>query len=145
MCAAHEKRIKALERLRSLVILLVVLHHSIIPYARNGVSWWYVQDSGEVVWFDIALLLNDTFMMPTLFFVAGYFLPLSLKHSGTVFFAAKVKRLILPLIFGIAFLGPIIAYIRFLDHGGMEGYFSFWFFRYPYQGIEHFHLCGRLR
>ncbi len=141
MCVAHEKRIGALDRLRSLVILLVVLHHSIIPYAKNGVSWWYVQDSGGVVWFDIALLLNDTFMMPTIFFVVGYFLPSSLLRSATMFFAAKAKRLILPLVFGVFFLGPIIAYIKALDHGGVtESYLSFWFFRYLSQGIEHFHF-----
>ena len=134
-------RIRALDRLRSLAILLVVLHHSITPYAANGLSWWYVKDSGGIVFFDIMLLLDDTFMMPTLFFVAGYFIPSSMKQNTVEYFSAKARRLVLPLIIGVVFLGPVIAYIRALGQAGAaEGYVSFWLHQYLHRGVEHFHF-----
>jgi glucans biosynthesis protein C len=139
--ALKNNRIRAFDRLRGLVILLVVLHHSIIPYAKNGLPWWYVQDSGDVVWFDIAILINDTFMMPTLFFVAGFFLPPSWQHrDGISFFANKTKRLVLPLVAGVLLFGPIIAYIQSLTHGIIkENFLSFLFYHYLRYRIEHFH------
>jgi peptidoglycan/LPS O-acetylase OafA/YrhL len=71
MGTAPAERLGALDRLRSLVILLVVWHHAIIPYATASTVFWWVQDRGGVTAFDVALLLDDTFLMPTLFFVAG--------------------------------------------------------------------------
>jgi peptidoglycan/LPS O-acetylase OafA/YrhL len=134
-------RIDVLDRLRSLVILLVLLHHSLIPYATHGLVFWWIADTGGVKWFDLLLLLDDTFMMPTLFFVAGYLLPSSWDRNAAAFFAGKARRLVLPLAVGVLFLGPIIAFCRVLDSGGTgQSFWTFWIYRYLPRNREQFHF-----
>ncbi|MCJ8503026.1 acyltransferase family protein [Desulfatitalea alkaliphila] len=135
-----KNRILAIDRLRSIAILFVALHHSIIPYCKRGIPWWYVQDTKGVIWFDIIILLNDTFMMPILFFVSGYLLSFSWHRQPRPFLVAKAKRLLLPLFVGVGVLGPIIAYVHAI--GGEDGpmsYLHFWIFEYLARQLEHFH------
>ena len=107
----NKNRLLAVDRLRSIGVLFVVFHHSIIPYCERGIPW-YLQDTGGVIVFDVVMLLNDTFMMPVLFFVSGHLLPLSWCRPPRTFIAVKARRLLLPLCVSIVFLGSIIAYAR---------------------------------
>jgi fucose 4-O-acetylase-like acetyltransferase len=50
--------------------------------------------------------------MPVMFFVSGYFGIMSLsRHGGQKFWQGKFRRIILPWLFGSAFIAPLIAYI----------------------------------
>jgi glucans biosynthesis protein C len=73
------------------------------------------------------LLVTDGFVMPTLFFIAGYFALSSLcRHGVTGFLHAKLKRLGLPLVVVTIFLCPIISYVVSLGQGGTETYLHYW-------------------
>lgn len=109
--------------LRSCMILLGLLCHSVFPYMlisktkikRYADSFFIVAD--EHKWFvsDICALLIDTFAMPTLFIIAGFFLKKSLKEKGySAFVKNKAKRLYVPfLIIGLptVLLGYFTGYI----------------------------------
>jgi peptidoglycan/LPS O-acetylase OafA/YrhL len=132
--------VRAFDRLRTAVILLVVVHHSMIAYARDAVPWWYVRDRGGVVWFEVVVLINDTFMMPALFFVAGCFFPTSAAQGGRAFVSAKVRRLLIPLGLGALVVGPVISYVRALGAPGFhDTYLDFWLGTYLPHQIEQFH------
>ena len=69
-------RVAFLDNLRYLMVVLVVVHHSVAAYAIVA-PHWIVHDTNTFA-ADIIRELFDVFMMPVLFFVAGYFaLPLS--------------------------------------------------------------------
>src|SRR3979411_507409 len=61
-------RIVALDRARTFVTLLVLLHHSVIndTYCGHG-------DPTRWLGFDLVVLFNDSFFMAFMFFVSGLF------------------------------------------------------------------------
>jgi len=63
-------------------------------------------------------LMLDTFVMPTLFFVSGYFTPSSLENKGgSTFLKGKLKRLMLPWLFGVLILIPLYKVIFLASRG----------------------------
>ena len=124
-------RLLFLDNVRSLAVLLVVLFHAGISYSRV-VPWWYVVDSSRSVLFDLSTAILAVFMMPVLFFVAGYFALPSLQRKGpTAFLQGKFTRLGIPWLFGVFFLIPIMPYIRHytrsIDNAEVPlGYWRYW-------------------
>ncbi len=124
-------RLLFFDNVRSLAVLLVVLFHAAISYS-NVVPWWYVVDSSRSQLFDVFIAILAVFVMPVLFFVAGYFALPSLQHKGPAdFLKSKFKRLGIPWFFGVFFLVPIMPYVRHytrsIDNGEVAlGYWRFW-------------------
>ncbi|NIQ02028.1 MAG: acyltransferase family protein [Nitrospinaceae bacterium] len=122
-------RIAFLDNLRSLMILLVVILHSSLAYC-NLTPWWPVWDDNRSVIFDIFVLIRDSFGMPVLFFIAGYFtLPaLQRKKAVAAFLISKLKRLGIPLILGIYLLVPVMPYLGRVtrETSPSTGYGEFW-------------------
>ena len=58
------ERIVPLDRARSFITLLVVLHHSVINYTYFGHG-----DSMRWLGFDLVVLFNDSFFMACMFFI----------------------------------------------------------------------------
>ena len=109
------------------------------PIAREESPGTFRIPRGVIV-FDVVMLLNDTFMMPVLFFVSGHLLPLSWWRPPRTFIVVKARRLLLPLCVSIVFLGSIIAYARAMAAGnGVDSYLNFWFYEYLDGSFEHFH------
>jgi hypothetical protein len=69
--------IVALDRGRSVITLLVVLHHSVINYTHFGHS-----DRMRWLGFDLVVLFNDSFFMACMFFVSGPFVWGRLTRRG---------------------------------------------------------------
>ncbi len=119
------------DNVRSLTVLLVVMFHAGISYS-NVVPWWYVVDSSRSLLFDVFTAILAVFMMPILFFVAGYFALPSLQEKGpTDFLKSKFKRFGIPWLLGVFFLVPIMPYVRHymrsMDNGEVaRGYWRFW-------------------
>ena len=124
-------RLLFFDNVRSSVVLLVVLFHAAISYG-NVVPWWYVVDSRRSQLFDVFTAILAVFMMPVLFFVAGYFALPSLQDKGpAAFLKSKIRRLGIPWLFGVFFLVPIMPYVRHYSRSADNGevalsYWRFW-------------------
>src|SRR5437868_14363280 len=74
-------RIVALDRARTFIILLVLLHHSVVNYTYFGAG-----DSMRWLGFDLVVLFNDSFFMACMFLISGLFVHDSLTRKGSVIF-----------------------------------------------------------
>jgi glucans biosynthesis protein C len=102
-------RFPFLDNLRYLMILLVLVYHSVGAYATVA-PHWLIHDSTSFV-ADIIRALFDVFMMPLLFFVAGFFAPVSLEKKGPWgFFKDKIKRLLIPWALAVLIFLPLLIY-----------------------------------
>ena len=98
-----------LDNIRTLMVVLVVVHHSVAAYAIIA-PHWTVHDTNTLA-ADIIRELLDVFMMPVLFFAAGYFALASLKKKGLWgFLKDKVKRLFVPWALAVLIILPLAIY-----------------------------------
>jgi peptidoglycan/LPS O-acetylase OafA/YrhL len=119
-------RIVALDRARTFVTLLVLLHHSVINYTYFGHG-----DPMRWLGFDLVVLFNDSFFMAFMFFVSGLFVRDSLVRKGSaVFLRERAWRLGVPFLISIFVLMPIAYYPSFLRYhlpGTTDfGFLHFW-------------------
>jgi surface polysaccharide O-acyltransferase-like enzyme len=130
---AHSgQRITFLDNLRTFSIFLVVLFHSGLVYESSGISafFWIVDDPATNNVSGILNLIVDTFIMPTIFFVAGYFALLSVrKKTGWEFVKSRFKRLMVPWFIAVFTLIPlykvVFLYSRGLPQEHWTTYFHF--------------------
>jgi peptidoglycan/LPS O-acetylase OafA/YrhL len=102
-----------LDRLRTVLTALVILHHTAITYGGDGGWFWQeIHPSGAASSLLLTLFCatNQAFFMGFFFLLAGYFTPRSLERKGYArFLADRFLRLGLPLLaFGLI-LGPLTA------------------------------------
>ncbi|MBN2609926.1 MAG: acyltransferase family protein [Bacteroidales bacterium] len=128
-----DNRLYFFDNLRFVIIVFVVFLHSVYAYVKIG-NVWPVVDSGgtgDVLNF-ILLRLNaflDGFIMPTLFFIAGYFVSGSIKRYGAVkFLRKKLTRLGIPLVLLSIFFIPVIIYISLFSKSLLDNttYLTAW-------------------
>ena len=108
--AIKGNRIYFLDNLRTFMIFLVVLVHAGGVYESSGMwaSFWIVDDPSTNSLSGILYLILDIFIMSTIFFISGYFTPLSLKNKkGWTFIKTKFKRLIIPWVIAVLTLIPL--------------------------------------
>jgi peptidoglycan/LPS O-acetylase OafA/YrhL len=129
---SDKNRIYFLDNLRTFIIFLVVWYHAGWVYESSGVlSWvWIVDDPSKNNVAGLFNLILDIFMMPVMFFISGYFAPLSLKHkTGKSFLISRLKRLMVPWILAVLVLLPLYKVIylfsRDLPQEGLWSYFHF--------------------
>lgn len=116
-----------LDHLRAFVAVLVVILHGSMIYMASAPSWWYVVDSQQSLLFTMLVLLIDVPIMPTMFFVAGYFaLPSLIKRGAESFRREKWLRIGLPWLFGLLFLAPPTAYMTYFSRGAPISLLEFW-------------------
>jgi surface polysaccharide O-acyltransferase-like enzyme len=117
--------VAALDRARTLITLLVVLHHSVINYTYFGHG-----DRMRWLGFDLVVLFNDSFFMACMFFISGLFVSGSLARRGPAnFLAHRAWRLGVPFLVSIFVLIPIAYYPSFVRyHPGATdfNFFHFW-------------------
>jgi len=128
----EESRLFFLDNLRTFIILLVVIYHAGWVYEKSGLlsSVWIVDDPSKNDLSGILNLITDMFMMPTMFFISGYFAPLSLKtKKGWAFLKSRFNRLMVPWILAVVILIPlykvIFLYSRNLPLENLVSYFHF--------------------
>jgi surface polysaccharide O-acyltransferase-like enzyme len=103
-------RIYWLDNLRTFMIFLVIVLHAAIVYEKYGMgaTWWIVCEPSKSDWPGIIFLILDIFVIATIFFVSGFFAPLSLKNkNGWEFLKSKFKRLMIPWIIAVLTLIPL--------------------------------------
>src|SRR5207248_5088864 len=90
-------RIKALDRARTFITLLVVLHHSVVNYTYFGNG-----DRMRWLGFDLVVLFNDSFFMACMFFISGLLVRDSLARRGSAnFLGQRAVRLGVPFLISI--------------------------------------------
>ena len=105
-------RIVALDRARSVITLLVVLHHSVINYTHFGHG-----DRMRWLGFDLVVLFNDSFFMACMFFISGLFVRGSLaRRRSANFLGRRGWRLGVPFLVSIFVVMPIAYYPTFLRY-----------------------------
>ena len=111
-----------IDRLRSVMTAMVLLHHTAITYGAPGGWFWYeLHPSGSPtsLLFTLFVSTNQAYFMGFFFLLAGYFTPASLERKGYGHFICdRFLRLGLPLLaFGLL-LGPLTAAIATVGDGG---------------------------
>ena len=123
----NRPRLFYLDRLRFFVIFLVICLHVAMTYMAYVPKWWYVIDSERNLVFTAIVLVLDVFLMPTMFFLAGYFALPSLLHRGSgAFLASKFRRIGVPWVLGWVLVAPVLAYRSWISlELPTEGYLHF--------------------
>src|SRR5436305_14842305 len=105
-------RIVALDRARTFITLLVLIHHSAVNYTHFGSG-----DKMRWLGFDLVVLFNDSFFMACMFLISGLFVHDSLTRRGTAdFLRDRAWRLGIPFLDSIFVLMPIAYYPTFLRY-----------------------------
>jgi surface polysaccharide O-acyltransferase-like enzyme len=123
---AVSARLVALDRARTFITLLVVIHHSVLNYTHFGSG-----DKMRWLGFDLVVLFNDSFFMACMFLVSGLFVHDSLTRRGASnFLQYRAWRLGIPFLISIFVLMPIAYYPTFLRYhlpGTTDfNFFHFW-------------------
>jgi surface polysaccharide O-acyltransferase-like enzyme len=119
-------RIVALDRARTFITLLVLIHHSAVNYTHFGSG-----DKMRWLGFDFVVLFNDSFFMACMFLISGLFVHDSLARRGASnFLQHRAWRLGIPFLVSIFVLMPIAYYPTFLRYhlpGTTDfNFFHFW-------------------
>ena len=119
-------RIFYFDYLRLFIIGLVVFLHALLPHVKD--YDWYINSSQLGDLHTLLALHIDVFIMPIMFFVAGYFsYPSLVKRGIKSFLYSKVKRILLPFIAGLTLFSPIMSYLGLLANTEMSpSYAKFW-------------------
>src|SRR6478752_9443245 len=84
----------SIDRARTFLTLVVLIHHAVIPYTYFGHT-----DAKSWIGFDVIVLATDSFFMAMFFFLSGLFVWPGLKHkTPRAFFGDRLLRLGLPFV-----------------------------------------------
>jgi fucose 4-O-acetylase-like acetyltransferase len=114
-------RLGFIDRLRTVLTVLVIAHHTAITYGGSG-GWFYreVADGGTPtsLVFTLFCSVNQAFFMGFFFLLAGYFSPPALAAKGLRRFVAdRLLRLGLPLLAFGFLLGPLAVALAGIQQG----------------------------
>ncbi len=112
----------ALDRARTFLTLVVLVHHAVIPYTYFGHT-----DPKSWLGFDAIVLATDSFFMAMFFFLSGLFVWPSLAHKAPrIFFRERLLRLGLPFAIAAFTVIPIAYYAIALRQQPDLGFSAFW-------------------
>nr|GAT49315.1 acyltransferase 3 [Mycena chlorophos] len=105
-------RTHSIDNLRTFLNILVILHHSALAFSRVG-TWPYMSPFPSSAFSNAAItlfaLLNQTFFMGLLFFLAGHFSAISVERKTyRAFCVDKLKRLGIPTVGYTLILHPMM-------------------------------------
>src|ERR1700687_5954624 len=84
----------SIDRARSFLTLVVLIHHAVIPYTYFGHT-----DPKSWIGFDMIVLATDSFFMPMFFFLSGVFVWTGLARKGQLsYLSDPLFRLGLPFV-----------------------------------------------
>jgi Acyltransferase family len=112
----------ALDRTRTFLTLVVLLHHSVIPYTYFGHT-----DPKYFIGFDLIVLATDSFFMAMFFFLSGLFVWTGLARKGPLdYLRDRLIRLGLPFVICAFTLIPLAYYAIALRETPGENFLDFW-------------------
>ncbi len=114
-----------IDALRAIAFLLLILYHLAMFYVAD---WdWHVKSSHIAEWLQWPMLFVNRWRMDLIFLISGIAAAFLIKPGqiGT-FVRSRTWRLMLPLVFGIAFIVPIQPYAQGVSNGLVEpGFLNF--------------------
>ena len=139
------RRLYFLDNLKWFIIWLMVVFHAAMCYMAYAPEWWYVVDKADPSFGATAFVCwADVFIMPTMFFVSGYFGLRSLAHYDLgSFWRGKLRRIIGPWLFGAACIAPLVTYITLASRNSPMGFYEFYttlFWGVFYQQAQYWYL-----
>ena len=110
--------------IRNICILMLFVYHTAVLFTDFGD--FYIKAESSNLFSNIFILLTFSWYMPLLFFLAGASTYFALKkRSGGEYIKERVKRLLIPFIFGIIVIVPPQTYLARLWRGEKNiNYFS---------------------
>jgi hypothetical protein len=112
----------ALDRTRTFLTLVVLLHHSVIPYTYFGHT-----DPKSWIGFDMIVLATDSFFMAMFFFLSGLFVWPGLVRKGPLHYMRdRLTRLGLPFAICAFTIIPLAYYAIELRHHPDISFADFW-------------------
>jgi hypothetical protein len=112
----------ALDRTRTFLTLVVLVHHAVIPYTHYGHT-----DPKSWIGFDAVVLATDSFFMAMFFFLSGLFVwPSLARKSPQVHLRDRLLRLGLPFAIAALTLIPIAYYAISLRLQPEISFSAFW-------------------
>lgn len=120
-------RIYFLDNLRTFLIFLVIVLHAGLVYESILENTWIVCDPVKNNSIGLVRMYLDLFVMFTMFFVSGYFIPDSVKSkTARDFIKSKFQRILLPWIVAVFTLIPAYKAIFLYSRGlPWEEWFSY--------------------
>lgn len=118
-----------LDALRVFAFALLILYHGAMLYVAE---WdWHVKSSYLAEWLQWPMLAMNRWRMALLFLVSGlavgFVLPRQ-RRSGFIW--NRTRRILLPLLFGMAVIVPVQAYCQGVSNGLVEPGFGAFLWRY---------------
>ena len=112
----------SLDRARTFLTLVVLLHHSVIPYTYYGHT-----DPKEFFGFDMIVLATDSFFMAMFFFLSGLFVWPGIARKGAVnYLTDRLLRLGLPFVICAFTVIPLAYYAISLRQHPEIDFSQFW-------------------
>lgn len=120
-------RIYFLDNLRTFLILMVVVLHAGLVYEAVLEYTWIVVDPVKDNNIGLIRMYLDLFVMFSIFFISGYFVPSSVKkQSALSYIKSKAKRIMLPWLIAVFTLIPAYKFIFLYSRGlPQEEWFSY--------------------
>src|SRR6476659_10387857 len=112
----------SLDRARTFLTLVVLLHHAVIPY-----TYYVHTDPKEFFGFDMIVLATDSFFMAMFFFLSGLFVWPGIARKGPLnYLSDRLLRLGLPFVICAFTVIPLAYYAISLRHHPEIGFSEFW-------------------
>ena len=112
----------AIDRSRTFLTLVVLVHHAVIPYTHFGHT-----DPRSWIGFDFVVTATDSFFMAMFFFLSGLFVWPGLGHKApAIFLRDRLLRLGLPFAIAAFTVIPIAYYAISLRLHPEIGFSEFW-------------------
>lgn len=112
-----------IDALRVLAFALLVLYHAGMFYVAD---WhWHIKSAYTAQWLKWVMWVANPWRMSLLFLISGLAASFLLRHrDGPGFARDRLKRLLLPLLFGMAVVVPPQAYLQALSNGSFAGNYA---------------------
>ncbi len=142
----HSKTIRRydIDALRVIAFALLILYHVGMFF-----SPWGFHIKNNIIYTDIKypMLFLNQWRLPLLFVISGMGVYFAFqKRTGIQFAKERVKRLLIPLLFGCLFIVPPQIYFEYLDQGTFHGsyFFDFWPVKVLTTGLYRYNANGCL-
>jgi glucans biosynthesis protein C len=114
----QNSRLYYIDWLRILAFGLLFLFHSWRPFDHYS---WNIKNSDQSVIFDLLTFFTHGWRMDLIFLISGVGTWFALNSSKSSFFTDRIKRLIIPFIFGIIFIIPPQKFYEAISFFGFQG------------------------